>query len=197
VSEQFELGGVRSLYGGTKLASEILIAEYAAAYGLRVVINRCGVVTGPGQFGQVDQGVFALWMARHFFGHPLTYRGWGATGKQLRDLLHVDDLCELLAMQLNQWDRVAGRTYNVGGGNAVSLSLRECTDLCREITGREVPMATDPATSPLDVRAYVTDGARVTNDTGWRPRTGARETLVEIHDWLQNDADRLRGIFQA
>ena len=157
VAENFELNGVRSLYGATKLASELLIAEYAAIYDLRFVVNRCGVVTGPGQFGKVDQGVFALWMARHFFGDPLTYRGWGGTGKQLRDLVHVDDLCELLAAQLSQWDRVAGKTYNVGGGNAVSLSLSECTDLCRELTGREVPIGTDPATSPLDVRTYVTD----------------------------------------
>lgn len=196
VSENFDLVGVRSLYGATKLASEILIAEYAALYGLRFVINRCGVVTGPGQFGKVDQGVFALWMARHFFGDGLTYRGWGGTGKQLRDLVHVDDLCELLAVQLNQWDRVAGRTYNVGGGSAVCLSLRECTDLCREITGREVPIRSDLETSPLDVRAYVTDGSRVTTDTGWRPRASARETLLQIHQWLQDDADRLRQIFQ-
>jgi len=197
VAEDFDLVGVRSLYGATKLASELLIAEYAAQYGLRCVINRCGVITGPGQFGQVDQGVFALWMARHVFGDAATYRGWGGMGKQLRDLLHVDDLCQLLAAQLARWDVVAGRTYNVGGGNAVSLSLHECTSLCREITGREIPIASDPDTSPLDVRAYVTDGRQVTADTGWTPRTSARDTLVQIHRWLHDDADRLRPIFQA
>jgi CDP-paratose 2-epimerase len=197
VSETFDLGGVRSLYGATKLASELLIAEYSALYGLRFVINRCGVVTGPGQFGKADQGVFALWMAKHFFGEAVTYQGWGGMGKQLRDLLHVNDLCDLLAAQLSQWDRVAGRTYNVGGGSAVSLSLRECTDLCREITGREVPIRSDLETSPLDVRAYVTDASRVTSDTGWRPRMSARETLRQIHLWLQDDADRLRQVFHT
>ena len=197
VSEAFDLSGVRSLYGATKLASEMLIAEYASLYDLRFVINRCGVVTGPGQFGKVEQGVFSLWMARHFFGEPLTYRGWGGTGKQVRDFVHVDDLCELLAVQLNRWDQIAGRTYNVGGGRPLSLSLRECTDLCREITGREVPIGSDPDTSPLDVRTYVTDGSRVTSDTGWRPRMSGRDTLLQIYEWLQDDAGRLRAVFHA
>ena len=197
ISEGFELDGVRSLYGATKLASELLIAEYAASYGLRFVINRCGVITGPGQFGKVEQGVFALWMARHFFGEPLTYRGWGGAGKQVRDFIHVDDLCELLAAQLEHWDHIAGRTYNVGGGNAVSLSLRECTELCRDITGREVPIGSDLSTSPLDVRAYVTDAARVTADTEWRPRINGRDTLVQIYEWLRADEQRLRPVFQA
>lgn len=196
VAEDFDLTGVRSLYGATKLASELLIAEYAAMYSLRCVVNRCGVITGPGQFGKVDQGVFALWMARHLFGEALAYRGWGGTGKQLRDLLHVEDLCALLTTQLTRWDVVAGQTYNVGGGTDVSLSLDECTSLCREISGREIPIGSEPDTSPLDVRAYVTDCARVTADTGWTPRTTARETLAQIHQWLLNDADRLRPLFQ-
>ncbi len=195
VAEDFTLEGTRSLYGATKLASEFLIREYAAQYGLRSVINRCGVVTGPGQFGKADQGVFALWMARHVFGVPLTYRGWGGAGKQTRDLLDVDDLCDLIGVQLSQWDRVAGRTYNVGGGTDVSLSLRECTDLCREISGRDVPIASDPATSPLDIKTYISDASRVTSDTGWRPRTNARAALVRIHDWLREDAERLRPVF--
>lgn len=197
VSESFALDGIRSLYGATKLASELLIAEYAALYDLRFVINRCGVVTGPGQFGKVEQGVFALWMARHFFGEALTYRGWGGAGKQVRDFIHVDDLCELLAAQLECWEQIAGATYNVGGGDLVSLSLRECTALCREITGRDVPIDSERETSPLDVRAYVTDASRVTTDTGWSPRRGCRDTLVDIHEWLREDEQRLRPVFHA
>jgi CDP-paratose 2-epimerase len=115
----------------------------------------------------------------------------------VRDLVHVEDLCELLAAQLNRWDRVAGRTYNVGGGSAVCLSLCECTDLCREITGREVPIHSELETLPLDIRAYVTDGSRVMTDTGWSPRTSGRDTLVQIYEWLRDDADRLRSVFQA
>ncbi|SRR5260221_10458941 len=73
VSEAFPLEGSRSLYGTTKLAAELMVEEYADAYGFRFLIHRCGTLTGPGQMGKSDQGVFALWMAAHYFRNPLSY----------------------------------------------------------------------------------------------------------------------------
>ena len=99
VAEDFPLAGARTLYGSTKLAAELLIEEYRAAYGLRAVVNRCGVVAGPWQMGKVDQGVFTYWMLAHHFRRPLSYIGFGGSGKQVRDLLHVEDLIELLDEQ--------------------------------------------------------------------------------------------------
>ena len=145
VAEDFPLAGARTLYGATKLAAELLIAEYADAFGVPAVIDRCGVIAGPWQMGKVDQGVFTHWLLAHHLGRPLTYIGYGGTGKQVRDLLHVDDLCELVLEQLGDpaaWD---GVTVNVGGGVEGSLSLRETTDLCRELTGNEV--AIEPVAS--------------------------------------------------
>src|SRR5205823_4167681 len=92
IAETFALDGARTLYGSTKLAAELLIEEYRDAYDLRAVIDRCGVIAGPWQMGKVDQGVFTYWMLAHHFGRPLTYIGFGGSGKQVRDLLHVDDL---------------------------------------------------------------------------------------------------------
>ena len=69
-------------------------------YGIRALINRCGVISGPWQMGKVDQGFIALWMARHLFGGPLSYMGFGGDGMQVRDVLHVDDLYDLLVRQL-------------------------------------------------------------------------------------------------
>ena len=71
IAEDFPLQGYRSLYGTTKLASELLIEEYRQAYGLNAIVNRCGVLTGPWQMGKVDQGVFVLWVAAHYFQKPL------------------------------------------------------------------------------------------------------------------------------
>jgi CDP-paratose 2-epimerase len=99
ISEQFPLDLPRSLYGSTKLASELIINEYGDAYGLRTLINRCGVLTGPWQMGKVDQGVFALWVANHYFQKSLKYIGYGGTGKQVRDFLHVADLLDLIDIQ--------------------------------------------------------------------------------------------------
>ena len=86
IAEEFPTHLPRSLYGASKLASELMIQEYVHAYGMRAIINRCGVIAGPGQFGKVDQGVFTLWVANHVFGKPLKYTGFGGQGKQVRDL---------------------------------------------------------------------------------------------------------------
>jgi CDP-paratose 2-epimerase len=81
IAEQFPLDKPRSLYGVTKLASELIIAEYADTYGIRSVVNRCGVITGPWQMGKIDQGVFVLWVAKHYFNQSLSYIGYGGEGK--------------------------------------------------------------------------------------------------------------------
>ncbi len=134
--------------------------------------------------GTVDQGVFALWVAAHRFGRELSYIGWGGVGKQVRDLLHVDDLAELLEAQLARFDALAGETFNVGGGLACNLSLLETTRLGQEITGHTVPISAVPGTRPADMRWYVTDNRRVTAATGWRPKRSAGDVLAAIDAWL-------------
>jgi CDP-paratose 2-epimerase len=195
VAEAFPLDGSRSLYGATKLASELLLQEYGAMYGLRFVINRLGVVSGPGQMGRVEQGVFALWMARHYFGGELEYRGWGGTGKQVRDVLHVQDVWDLVRRQIADMDAVNGRTYNAGGGVANSISLREATVLCEEITGRTIPVRPIGDTHPGDIRLYCTDNARVTRDIGWTPGHDLRAIFQDIHGWIRREEAHVRRIF--
>ena len=126
ISEDFPLEGARTLYGTTKLAAELLIEEYRAAHGLRAVIDRCGVVAGPWQMGKTDQGVFTHWMLAHHFGRELSYIGFGGSGKQVRDLLHVEDLLDLLERQLDAPERWDGVTVNVGGGRELQpLAARD------------------------------------------------------------------------
>ena len=104
ISESFPLEGARSLYGTTKLAAELLVEEYADAYGLRFIIDRFGVLTGPGQMAKSDQGVIALWVAAHTYQRKLGYIGFGGTGKQVRDFLHIQDFCRLLLDQIEHFD---------------------------------------------------------------------------------------------
>jgi CDP-paratose 2-epimerase len=186
VSETFPLEGPRTLYGATKLAAEHLVIEYAAVLGLPMVVDRCGVIAGPWQMGKVDQGVFTYWVLAHRAGRPLRYIGFGGEGKQVRDLLHVEDLVELIDRQLASPEDWAGRTLNVGGGRAVSLSLRETTEICRELTGRAVPVAAAGEDRPGDVRVYLTDASRLYALTDWRPRRGAAETLADIAAWVSD-----------
>jgi CDP-paratose 2-epimerase len=118
IAEDFGLSGARSLYGTTKLASELLIEEYRDAYGLPAIVNRCGVLTEPWQMGKVDQGVFVMWVTTHYFQKSLSYIGFSGTGKQVRDLLHVDDLLRLVDYQLAHFATLDGEIFNVGGGLA-------------------------------------------------------------------------------
>ena len=185
ISEAFPLEGARSLYGATKLACELLLTEYADMYGLRTIVDRCGVITGPWQMGKADQGVFALWVGKHYFKRPLAYIGYGGTGKQVRDFVAVDELCDLVLRQLDGLGTVPQRVCNVGGGLASSLSLAETTALCEAITGNTVDIERVAENRPSDVRLYVTDNARVTADTGWSPRKTPRETLGEIFEWIR------------
>lgn len=197
ISEQFPLDGPRSLYGMTKLASELMIAEYADAYGLRHAINRCGLIAGPGQMGKTDQGVVALWVAAHYFRQPLSYIGFGGQGKQVRDILHVDDLCELILDQVDHLDRYDRHVFNVGGGAACGVSLRELTALSQEVTGNEIPMGSSPQDRPADVRIYVTDHRRLTEYSGWRPKRDPRTVMADICHWIRAGESTLRGIFGA
>jgi CDP-paratose 2-epimerase len=184
ISESFPLEGARTLYGATKLSAELLIGEYAASYGLDTVIDRCGVVAGPWQMGKVDQGVFTYWMLAHHFQRPLAYIGFGGTGKQVRDLLHVEDLLDLVDRQLGDPARWSGATVNVGGGRACSLSLRETTALCAEITGRILDVRPSGEDRPGDIPIYIADCTRLHEMTDWRPRRGPAEILGDIHAWI-------------
>jgi CDP-paratose 2-epimerase len=195
ISEAFPLDGARTLYGTTKLASELLLHEYADAYGVRFVVNRCGVISGPWQMGMAEQGVFALWIAAHHFGLPLSYVGWGGEGKQVRDVLHIDDLCELLAIESDRMEELSGRTFNAGGGAGSSASLREATRLAREMTGREIPIGQQPENRKGDVRIYIGDNAAITRATGWQPRRSVPQILESIERWLRDHEPTLRHLW--
>ena len=193
LSEEFPMSGARTLYGATKLSAELLIEEYAGAFGLRAVVDRCGVIAGPWQMGKVDQGVFSWWLLSHRFERPLAYIGYGGSGKQVRDLLHVDDLVDLVDEQLADPERWSGVTANVGGGREGSLSLLETTDLCRELTGNEVPIGAEPRTRPGDVPVYLSDCAHLHSLTSWRPRRTPRDVLADLLDWAAAHEDSLRA----
>lgn len=194
VSEGMDLTGARSLYGTTKLAAEYLIEEYRATYGLKAVVNRCGVIAGPWQFGKVDQGVVALWIMAHHFQRPLSYIGYGGHGKQVRDLLHVDDLCDFLTGQIRNFDDWDGWIGNVSGGLENSASLCELTDLCRQATGHEIPIASLHENRPSDLRLFIGDCSRLFARTPWRPRKNVRKIVADTHNWIRQHAETLQSL---
>ncbi len=185
INEDFTIQGPKTLYGATKLSSELLLEEYIANYGIKGVINRCGVIAGPWQFGKVDQGVFTYWMLAHYFKQPLKYIGFGGKGKQVRDLLHVDDLFNLVDIEASQLAKINGRIYNVGGGKKISLSLYETTKLCQQITGNKIKIGSDLHTRPGDISIYLSDNSKVAEELGWRPKKTAKTVLSDIYSWIR------------
>lgn len=180
----FPLEGHRSPYGASKLASELVIEEYAEAHGIPAIVNRCGVISGPWQMGTVDQGFIALWAARHLWGESLQYTGFGGTGLQVRDVLHVADLYELILRQTSA--QGAGfQLHYVGGGPERTTSLRELTTACQERAGRTIVIDPQPQTHPSDVPYYVTDLSMLVHETGWTPRRSFDELLDDVFAWLR------------
>ncbi|ALF53612.1 3-beta hydroxysteroid dehydrogenase [Nostoc piscinale CENA21] len=194
IAEEFTLQGHRSLYGTTKLASEMLIEEYRQAYGIQAIVNRCGVITGPWQMGKVDQGVFVLWLAAHYFEKSLSYIGYGGAGKQVRDLLHIDDLLSLIDYQLENFSDLDGDVLNVGGGIENSLSLLETTKLCEAITGKSILIKSEATARQGDIPIYITDASKIIAKTGWRPIRNPEQTLQDIYGWILELEDILKPI---
>jgi CDP-paratose 2-epimerase len=194
INENFTTCGAKTLYGATKLSSELLLQEYIANYGIKGMINRCGVIAGPWQFGKVDQGVFTHWMLAHYFKKPLKYIGFGGKGKQVRDLLHIDDLCRLIDLQVNSLAKINGRIYNVGGGRRISLSLLEATNLCRKITGNKINIGKELKNRPGDIAVYLADNRSVNKDLNWQPQKSVNIILKDIFNWIHDNEKSVKSL---
>lgn len=194
ISELFPLEGLRTLYGATKLSAEYILSEYIDNYGIKGIIDRCGLITGPWQMGKTDQGIITYWMAQHIFKRPLSYIGFGGSGKQVRDILDIDDLFNLLLLQLDDIEKYSGYIYNVGGGLKNSVSLLELTDYCQKLTGNKVDIRKIGETRKGDVRLYISDCAKIEAESGWEPKRNIGATLLAIKEWIVEQKTDLQHI---
>ena len=194
VSEEFPTAGPISLYGATKLASEILALEYGAAFGFPVWVNRCGVIGGPGQFGRIDQGICSFWVYSLALGHPLKYIGYSGSGKQVRDCVLADDVASLIALQVRDASRPVDRILNVGGGLQGALSLREMTEICVSYFGRHAEVGQDQTNRPYDIPYFVTDSAKAFDSWGWEPSHSGREIILQLCEWTSANLELVRTL---
>lgn len=197
INEQFSLDGPRTFYGATKLCSEILIQEYVEQYSLKAIINRCGVITGPWQMGKVDQGFVVLWVAHHFFQEDLSYIGFNGNGKQVRDILDIEDLFHLIDYQIKHFDDLNGEIFNVGGGMECNVSLLELTKICQDIIGNQVKIQKQMENRLGDIPWYITDHSKVTAQTGLKPRKTVLEIIENIFSWIKENENSLKHILKS
>jgi len=190
IAESFSVAPPISLYGSSKLASEIVALEYGATFGFPVWIDRCGVLAGAGQFGTAEQGIFSYWLHAHAARRPLRYIGFGGNGFQVRDAFHPADLAALVTAQIA---RPSGRrrTYNVGGGLPNSMSLCELTAWCDGRFGGHAPVA-GLQPRPFDIPWLIMDAGLVRQDFGWTPARSLESILGEIAEHVRRNPDWLR-----
>ncbi|NOU18264.1 MAG: NAD-dependent epimerase/dehydratase family protein [Bacteroidales bacterium] len=196
ISEDLNLSGARSFYGTTKLASEFFINEYAEFYNLKAAITRFGVVAGPRQMGKTDQGVVTLWIAKHYWKQPLKYIGYGGLGKQVRDILHIDDLINLIDIQIHQIEKFNGKIYNAGGGLFSSVSLLEMTSICEKITGNKIKIDAETQNRPADLRIFISDNTKIENEIGWKPQKSVENIFSDVFAWINKNEQKLKTILK-
>ena len=181
-----------SPYGCSKAAADTYALDFARIYGMRTVSFRQSCIYGPRQFGIEDQGWVAWFAMAMRLGAPLTIFG---TGKQVRDLLHIDDLVGLYLLAAASPDRCDGQAYNVGGGPDNTLSLIELLDRLRVWA----PSAPEPAHAEArsgDQRVFVADTARARRDFGWEPRVHIEDGLADLLAFVDGQADRARTLLR-
>jgi CDP-paratose 2-epimerase len=168
-------------YGCSKGAADQYVLDYSHSYGVPSVVFRMSCIYGTHQMGNEDQGWVAHFLIRAIEGDPITVYG---DGKQVRDVLYVDDLVDALTRASDRAAELAGRAFNIGGGPGNCISLRELLDMIGELRG-------DPASVEFadwrqgDQRFYASDASAFTAATGWRARTSPSEGLMRLHSWLE------------
>jgi CDP-paratose 2-epimerase len=170
-----------SPYGCSKGSADQYVRDYARTFGLPSVVFRMSCIYGPHQFGTEDQGWVAHFLIRALRGEKITIFG---DGKQVRDVLFVDDLTDAMVRASDQAHSLAGSAFNVGGGPDSTVSLLELLDLIRSITGRRCVLD-QQASRVGDQRYYVSDVSLLSRATGWRPTTSVREGVERLARWVQ------------
>ena len=187
INEQTKITGPKTIYGVTKLSSEMLIEEFSYIFKLKYIINRCGVISGPLQFGKQDQGFVSLWIWRHLMKKNLSYMGYGGWGKQIRDVLHIDDLCKLINLQIKNLKSINNVLFTVGGSNKSYTSLENLTKICEKITKNKIKIKRIPKTSIYDIPYFVTDNKKVSKTYKWKPQKNIFDIVNDTYNWLSKN----------
>ena len=195
VNENDNKNGPKSLYGFTKLASEMLIEEFSYAFNIKFLINRCGVISGPLQFGKQDQGFISLWIWRHLNKKKLNYIGFGGNGHQVRDVLHIEDLLSLIDLQIKNFGKINNKIFTVGGSKKSYTSLKNLTKICSKLTGNKIKMGKIISTSNYDIPYYISDNSYVSKTYKWKPLKTIYNVVYDTYIWILNNKLKIKKYF--
>jgi CDP-paratose 2-epimerase len=170
-----------SPYGCSKGTADQYVRDYARIYGLPTVVFRMSCIYGPRQFGNEDQGWIAHFAIAVQNGEPITIYG---DGKQVRDVLYVEDLVRAFRLAVERIDVAEGNVYNIGGGPANTISVwSEFGGLLSKLADAPVPATFGPW-RPGDQLCYVSDTRKAAADLGWTPRVDVETGVRRLWDWV-------------
>jgi len=179
-----------SPYGCSKGAGDQYVRDYARIYGLRSVVFRMSCIYGTRQFGVEDQGWVAHFLISSVLGRPIVIYG---NGKQVRDILYIDDLVRAFQLAAENIGVTAGQVYNIGGGPANTVSIWvEFREHLGRLLGEEVEATEHREWRPGDQPIYVSNTAKALRDLGWSPRVGLEEGLARLLRWVQENRELIR-----
>ena len=196
INNKLTTKGAKSIYGFTKFASEELIKEYSYLFKIKYIINRLGVISGPWQFGKQEQGFVSLWLWKHLNKKGLSYIGFGGKGHQVRDIIHIDDVCDLIYKQIKLFSKKYNRLINVGGGIKNAISLKELTQKCREITLNSIKFSVKKNTSIYDIPYFVTDNSEAKNLYKWSPKKNIDDIIFDTFLWMKLNFKKIKLYFR-
>ncbi len=170
-----------SPYGCSKGACDLYMLDYARIYGLRTVVFRQSCIYGPRQFGVEDQGWVAHFVISAVMGRRISIYG---DGRQVRDILHVDDLIDVYDRAIERIDVCRGQAYNIGGGPANAISLLELIYRLEANLDRAIPLYFGDWRQG-DQKVYISDIRKAQRDLGWSPRISVNEGLASLQEWVE------------
>jgi CDP-paratose 2-epimerase len=187
IPETYQLD-FHSPYGCSKGAADQYVRDYARIFGLRTVVMRQSCIYGYRQFGLEDQGWVAWFVIAAQFGKPISIYG---DGKQVRDILFIDDLIDAYELAAAGIDQVKGAVYNVGGGVQNTISLLDLLGYLEKRVGRPIPVTKQPW-RPGDQRCFIADTSKAQRELGWTAKTGWQAGLDKLYDWVAANRQLLR-----
>ncbi len=185
-------GGVRetqnldfhSPYGCSKGAGDQYVRDYHRIFDLPTVVFRQSCIYGPHQFGIEDQGWVAWFVIAAVTGKPITIYG---NGKQVRDLLYVDDLLDAYDLAFQNIEKTAGQIYNIGGGRPNSISIwQEFRPILEEELGEKIPVSRE-GWRPGDQKVFYADIEKAEQDFNWAPKTDVKTGINQLFDWVREN----------
>jgi CDP-paratose 2-epimerase len=172
-----------SPYGCSKGAADQYVHDYAKIFGLKTVVFRMSCIYGARQFGNEDQGWVAHFIISSLLNRTLTVYG---NGKQVRDILYIDDLIRVFELATINITKAKGEIYNIGGGSENSISLLELITKLEDLLGRKISYTFDKP-RPGDQPIYISNIKKAKVDFGWEPRVSKDEGIKRLVDWVQEN----------